>query len=527
MSSPSKRNLYLSALTGTQTASLFGYSVGFIGGLIVLPSFLSHFNLSSLSPASLAAAQARIVTFWLFGALLGVPLGMPVCSRLGRRTCLMFSAVLYVAGVVVQVSGRGGIGGFEIGRFINGLGVGCGTLVGPMYISEISPASERAMLMSSYQTILQLSALAGFWGAYLSNNILPDSSPLQWQVPTAIQLVPGTILLLGSLVAPETPRFLAEKGRLGEAEEMLAWLRGVKDEEWRVSEEMKGIESAVLAVGRVRVGFWREVTTRSVRRRLGVGVGLMVAQNMVGLNALNYYAPVIFMSAGFTSVSASLFLTGVFGVVKLLSAIAFMFIFVKMKGNRFWLLLGSSLCGACMVILAYFVHNLPPHDQLDSAKLTLGGIISVLTVYVFAFSFSVSLGPISWNVCSEIFPLHINAKCCAITTCTQWLFQIVIAYITPHLLASIGWVTYLLYATFCLLTTVWVYFLVPETRNVALGKDMDALFTSDGDVRSGGDEEAVDMEEDADGETTLLLRREGSDAGVRGVMRRGSLGMYT
>lgn len=69
---------------------------------------------------------------------------------------------------------------------------------------------------------------------------------------------------------------------------MLAWLRGVKDEEWRVSEEMKGIESAVLAVGRVRVGFWREVTTRSVRRRLGVGVGLMVAQNMVGLNALNY-----------------------------------------------------------------------------------------------------------------------------------------------------------------------------------------------------------------------------------------------
>ncbi|KAG4438327.1 hypothetical protein IFR05_006171, partial [Cadophora sp. M221] len=396
MPSPTKKNLYLSALTGTQTASLFGYSVGFIGGLIVLPSFLSHYNLSSLSPSSLAAAQARIVTFWLFGALLGVPLGMPVCSRLGRRTCLMFSAVLYVAGVVVQ--------NINItpprSQNLKSRPLLTSMLTGSS-ISEISPASERAMLMSSYQTILQLSALAGFWGAYLSNTILPDSSPLQWQVPTAIQLVPGTILLLGSLVAPETPRFLAEKGRLDEAEETLAWLRGVKGEEWRVSEEMKGIESAVLAVGRVRVGFWREVTMRSVRRRLGVGVGLMVAQNMVGLNALNYYAPVIFMSAGFTSVSASLFLTGVFGVVKLLSAIAFMFVFVKMKGNRFWLLLGSSLCGICMAILAYFVHNLPPHDQLDSTKLTLGGIISVLTVYVFAFSFSVSLGPISWNVCSE------------------------------------------------------------------------------------------------------------------------------
>jgi len=146
------------------------------------------------------------------------------------------------------------------------------------------------------------------------------------------------------------------------------------------------------------------------------------------------------MSAGFTSVSSSLFLTGVFGVVKLLSAIAFMFVFVKIRGNRFWLLLGSLLCGVCMLILAYFVSKIPPVGQQGEAKLTIGGVISVLTVYIFAFSFSVSLGPISWNVCSEvrypipsclnttdqkqIFPLHVNAKCCAITTCTQWLFQV-------------------------------------------------------------------------------------------------------
>jgi len=113
-------------------------------------------------------------------------------------------------------------------------------------------------------------------------------------------------------------------------------------------------------------------------------------------------APVIFMSAGFTSVSASLFLTGVFGVVKLLSAIAFMFVFVKIRGNRFWLLLGSSLCGICMLVLAYFVAKIPPVGQQGEAKLTLGGVVSVLTVYIFAFSFSVSLGPISWNVCSEV-----------------------------------------------------------------------------------------------------------------------------
>jgi hypothetical protein len=121
-----------------------------------------------------------------------------------------------------------------------------------------------------------------------------------------------------------------------------------------------------------------------------------------------------------------------------------MFVFVRMRGNRFWLKLGSAICGISMLILgecfifeypnkrhmtdhlpyaAYFVRR-ASISTAPSNGLSLGGLVSVLMVYIFAFSFGVSLGPISWNVCSEIFPLHINAKCCAITTCTQWLFQV-------------------------------------------------------------------------------------------------------
>ena len=175
----------------------------------------------------------------------------------------------------------------------------------------------------------------------------------------------------------------------------------------------------------------------------------MIAQNMVGLNALNYYAPVIFMSAGFTSVSSSLLLTGIFGLVKLASALAFMFVCVRVRGNRFWLKLGCAVCAASMLVLAWCVRGMPVPDAPSAtveAKLTVGGPVSVLMVYLFAFSFGVSLGPISWNVCSEIFPSQINASCCAVTTCTQWAFQIVIAAVTPHLLTRVGWVTYLLFA---------------------------------------------------------------------------------
>jgi MFS family permease len=131
----SNTHLYIPALLACLTAALFGYSVGFIGGLLVLPSFLTHFHLDSLNSSQLAIAQARIVSIWLFGALLGVPLGMPVCSRLGRKYCLLFSAVLYVLGAglqLVDVGGNGDVTVFEAGRFLNGLGVGVGTLVSPL-----------------------------------------------------------------------------------------------------------------------------------------------------------------------------------------------------------------------------------------------------------------------------------------------------------------------------------------------------------------------------------------------------------
>ena len=131
----SNAHLYITALIACLTAALFGYSVGFIGGVLVLPCFLSHFHLNALPPTLLAIAQSRIVSVWLFGALLGVPLGMPVCSRLGRKYCLLFSAALYVLGAVLQlldIGGNGDVMIFEAGRFFNGLGVGVGTLVSPM-----------------------------------------------------------------------------------------------------------------------------------------------------------------------------------------------------------------------------------------------------------------------------------------------------------------------------------------------------------------------------------------------------------
>ncbi|KAK3074045.1 hypothetical protein LTR53_003824 [Teratosphaeriaceae sp. CCFEE 6253] len=526
MASLNNRNLYLAATVACLTAGLFGYSVGFIGGEIVLPSFLHHFGLDHLSKHELASARSVTVSAWIVGALIGVPMGMPVCSRLGRRLCLQFAAVLYVVGAVMQLCSAGNltltdstatdnaVTAVDAGRVLNGMGVGAGTLVSPIYISEISPASMRGMLMSGYQVFVQAGALIGFWIAFIAQAVLADESALQWQIPVSLQLAVGAMLLLGTLLVPESPRYLAEQGQHKATEEALSWLRRQASGDPAFIAELLDIEAAANLNEKLKQrSFIREVVKPDVRRRLHVGIGLMIAQNMVGLNALNYYSPVIFMTAGFTSVSSSLFLTGLFGLVKLLSALAFMFKFVHVKGNRFWLELGSSVCAASMFVLAYCVHSsaITGDGNPDSSSVTVTGIISVLMVYIFAFSFGVSLGPLSWNVCAEVFPLHINSTCCAITTCTQWAFQIVIAAITPPLLAKVGYVTYLIYGGFCVLALLWVFVFVPETRGVGVGKPMDALFGAD-----AADEEEAIVEVS---ETTALL--------VHDRRRRSSLAAYS
>ncbi len=222
--------------------------------------------------------------------------------------------------------------------------------------------------MSGYQTALQLGALVGFWGAFASHAAFPSTSSLQWELPIGIQLVPGVLLFLGTLLIPETPRFLAERGLYDESEIALAWLRRAKPGDFEVFAEINEIREAARVskiISSNQGGFSDQITSQSIRRRLFLGVGLMVAQNMVGLNALNYYAPMIFISAGFTSVSSSLFLTGVFGVVKLASSIAFMFWFVRLKGNRFWLKLGTTVCGISMLVLGKisFHRSLPRGDH--------------------------------------------------------------------------------------------------------------------------------------------------------------------
>jgi Sugar (and other) transporter len=147
------------------------------------------------------------------------------------------------------------------------------------------------MLLSGYQTAIQTAALGGFWAAFAAHSALPDSSSLQWQIPVMVQLVPGVLLLVGTMYVPESPRFLAEKGSISAAIDAVSWLRALPIEHEEVleeSEELEELSATSQFVQAHQHSFFQKLRDKSVRKRLGVGIGLMIAQNMVGLNALNY-----------------------------------------------------------------------------------------------------------------------------------------------------------------------------------------------------------------------------------------------
>ena len=146
--------------------------------------------------------------------------------------------------------------------------------------------------MSGYQAVLQVFALIGFWGTFLANGHISASDNLQWQIPVMIQLIPGALLFLGTLFVPESPRFYADKGEWDGVEKSLSWLRSLPAGDAALDEEIEQIRTSVRALKKVqsskRKSFFSEITKKGIRNRLGVGIGLMIAQNMAGMNALNY-----------------------------------------------------------------------------------------------------------------------------------------------------------------------------------------------------------------------------------------------
>ncbi|CCO37755.1 putative quinate permease AltName: Full=Quinate transporter [Rhizoctonia solani AG-1 IB] len=476
---------YALALVAAWGGVLFGYDSAFIGGTLALPSFSHQFGLDKMSTSEKSFTSANIVSTYQGGCFFGAILGLFVAEKWGRRATLLGASALFCLGAGLMLGATNSLGIFYAGRIIGGFGVGAVSLATPLYIAEISPPSIRGRLVGFYETLLQIGGVVGFWINYGVNlGVAPTAK--QWHIPVSLQLIPGGILLVAAVFLKETPRWLFKAGREEEAVKNLSWIRNLPHDHQYVRQEIQATRSQLdreMALVRDHgfIGQVRELGKPGIRNRLGVGMAIMMFQNLTGINAINYYSPTIFKSIGITGTNNGLFATGIYGIVKMVTTFVFLFWLIDLVGRRKPLIYGSIGGSFSMFYIAAFIAIAQPKE---GDKATAAGRFAVACLYIFAISFCASWNGISWIVCAEIFPLGVRALCCAITTATQWLWQFVIARSTPYMVANIGYGTYLFFGVCMVLMIPWVIFALPETKGVSL-EDMDELF---GYVAPGGDQ---------------------------------------
>jgi SP family xylose:H+ symportor-like MFS transporter len=421
---------------------LFGYDTAVISGAI---GFLqSHFNLSP-------AATGWAASCALAGCVLGAACAGQVSDAIGRRMVILLSAIMFLASAVgTAVAPTFSI--FVVFRIMGGLGIGAASMASPLYIAEIAPARWRGRLV----TLNHLALVCGMLLIYLVNYEIVRQGTSQWNVSAgwrwmfASGAVPSIVLLALLFIVPETPRFLLLKGRLDEARKVAdriepAFWNQLQMQELQIM-ELKS-ENTSLPPGLKRIGM--------------IGIALACLQQVTGINVFLYYAPELFKHAG-VGTNAALIQTVALGAVNVVFTVVAM-AFVDRIGRKPLWVAGAVGMGCCLCAVG-----------LCMCWGNLGISLLFFTLAYIAF-FACSVGPVTWVLLSEIFPLRSRGRLMAMATVALWTTNFVVSQTFPPLDQS-PWLIehfhhgfpFLIYASFCFLGSWFVGTKFPETKGQTL-----------------------------------------------------------
>ncbi|CAG8496769.1 9192_t:CDS:10 [Acaulospora morrowiae] len=468
--------VYLCASFSAFGGLLFGYDLGVISGVLTMPYFREKFP-------SGPAKEGSIVSSFLAGCFVGALFSGYSADKLGRRMSILVGSLTFIVGGILQATSES-FAQLYIGRVISGTSIGILSTVVPMYQSEISPKEIRGRLVSLQQWSITIGIAVAFWIDYATGEI---NSPQQWRIPLWVQCVPAAVLALGIVFLPRSPRWLLDYDRNDEALTVLSKLRanGDKNDPAVISEYNEIKDNIRFERENASKGY-AELLKRgpeNIRRRIFLGIFIQIFQQLTGINAIMYYAPQIFTNAGLTSNSSKLLATGVNGIVNVLATIPEI-LWIDRWGRRPTMISGGLLMALCMTTIGSVlaVHGTKYYDnELGKNFVRLDSNASsysiIAFIYLFVASFAYSWGPCGWIYPAEIYPLRIRGKALSITTAANWLLNLVVGQVTPTLLDSITWGTYIIFGSFCLIMTVSIFLFYPETKGKSL-EEMDMIFGS-------------------------------------------------
>ncbi|NHB68098.1 sugar porter family MFS transporter [Perlabentimonas gracilis] len=498
--------------------ALGGFLLGFDSAVIsgATPFYRETFGLNSGSMLIGFSVSSLIL-----GAIMGNIVAGGLADRFGRRRVLMFTALLFVASAIFTAFSFD-IVSFIIARVLGGLGVGMAILIAPMYIAEIAPRKLRGTLVTFNQLNIVLGISIAYFSNYYFQQTIADPD-FKWRIMLGVEAVPAILYFSLLFFVPRSPRWLIQKGQDAEAQGVLVKIHG---KEQSAIEQNEINESLKNEINKEKAR-WSDVFSKRMKLVLIIGFGIAFFQQITGINAIFYYAPMIFEMAG-GGKDAAFMQAAILGVTNVVMTVVAMFLIDRL-GRKPLLYIGAAGIFISLAIVGFSFNNakytidhksmteltlelkqmgatdihMSNIDKLTQLKgnafksevsffslvkqtvgvdtynsykeIILKHSISINPVWVliglimFVASFAISMGPVMWTLLSEIFPNKLRGLAISIMGFWNSIVSFSVATVFPAQLEYMGSsATYFIYSLFGLLTLIFVWRFVPETKGKSL-----------------------------------------------------------
>ncbi|OAY55790.1 sugar transport protein 8 [Manihot esculenta] len=442
---------------------MFGYDIGISGGVTAMDDFLKKFFPSVYERKQHAIEDnyckydnqyLQLFTSSLYlAALLSSFVASSVCEKFGRKPTIFVASLFFLAGAGLS-SGAQYLWMLIIGRVLLGCGVGFGNEAVPLFLSEIAPVQHRGAV----NILFQLFVTIGILIANLVNYGTSKSHPNGWRISLGLAGTPALVLFIGSLIIPETPSSLIEHGKEGKGLKALKQIRGVDD----VDAEFKQIQSACEIAREVKNPF-KNIMKRSSIPPLVIAVLMQVFQQFTGINAIMFYAPVLFQTVGFKN-DASLLSSVITGLVNVISTLVSVYAVDKIGRRKLLLQACVQMFISQVAIGLILILKLSATGTLSKPL----AIIVVCLVCLYVMSFAWSWGPLGWLIPSETFPLETRTAGFAFAVSSNMLFTFLIAQAFLSMLCHMKAGIFFFFAAWIIIMGLFVVKLLPETKNVPI-----------------------------------------------------------
>ena len=444
---PHQRRLGMLALVATFGGLLFGYDTGVING--ALRPMTIELGLTNFT-------EGVVTSSLLFGAAIGAMLGGRIADGWGRRKTILVMAVTFFVGTLACVFAPT-FAVIVVGRVLLGLAVGGASTVVPVFLAELAPYEIRGSLSGRNELMIVIGQLAAFLVNAVIGSLWGEGNGV-WRVMLAVCALPAIALFVGMLRVPESPRWLASKGRNAEALDVLRQIRS----DDRAEAEIEDIKRSNELEAQIQhESGWRTLLgNKWLIRIVLIGAGLGVAQQLTGINSIMYYGQTVLIESGFQA-SAALIANIAPGVIAVIGGVIAIMNMERIN-RRTTLILGFSLTTVCHFLIGIASVALPDGNPARPW-------VILFLVVAFVGSMQTFLNIAVWVVLSEIFPTQIRALGMGISVFCLWIANAFLGLYFPTIVAATGITgTFFGFGIVGLLALFFIWKFVPESRGRTL-----------------------------------------------------------